>query len=72
MDLNFASFRPICVGKNSTWHPWSMKDGAVSMQVQKHNQHVTVEQWEPRAAVVTSLIFRHACHKKTKEEIKDL
>ena len=66
MDLNFASFRPICVGKNSTWHPWSMKDGAVSVQVQKHNQHVTVEQWEPRAAVVTSSNFSSCMSQKDK------
>ena len=45
MDLNFASFRPICVGKNSTWHAWSVPDGAVSVQVQKH-QPVSAEQWE--------------------------
>ena len=66
MDLNFASFRPICVGKKSTWHAWSMPDGAVSVQVQKHNQHVTVEQWEPRAAVVTSSNFSSCMSQKDK------
>ena len=66
MDLNFTSFRPIWVGKKSVWAAWNMPDGAVSVQVHKHHQPVTVEQWEPLLWPLQ--FFLHASHRKTKEE----
>ena len=70
MDLNFASFRPICVGKISAWAAWNMPDGAVSVQVHKHHQPVTVEQWEPLLWPLQ--FFLHAPHRKTKDDINDI
>ena len=62
MNLNFASFRPVCVGKTSVWAAWNMLDGAVPVQAHKHHQPETMEQWEPLWWPLQCFL---ACHKKT-------
>ena len=45
--FEFCIISPDLCWEISVWAAWNMPDGAVSVQVHKH-QPVTVEQWEPR------------------------